>query len=165
MQYISSDSNIWFDFKSLRHLDWPFALDCVFCMSSDAIREELVSPPELKQQLFDLGLQSVDIDDNEFTMAFEYTQKYTQLSIYDGMALAIAKVRGFILLTGDGPLRKAAVEEAVEVHGTLWVFDQLLDNKKILLKEYIAVLTELRNNPQGRRLPQAEITKRLSRKS
>ncbi|MCD8365610.1 MAG: hypothetical protein LUC83_07350 [Clostridiales bacterium] len=51
----------------------------------------------------------------EFYLAEEYVARYTKPSLYDCIALAVAKTRGIILLTGDGPLRKAAAAEGVEV--------------------------------------------------
>ena len=44
-----------------------------------------------------------------------------KLSIYDRIALAIAKHRGITLLTGDGALRKAARAEGVHVLGTIGI--------------------------------------------
>jgi len=41
-------------------------------------------------------------------LAEEYGRKYKKLSIYDRIALTIAKNRHILLLTGDLNLRKAA---------------------------------------------------------
>ena len=50
---------------------------------------------------------------------------YPGLSLYDRLALAMAIVRRFVLLTGDGCLRNAAVKEGVTVIGTLGLLDRL----------------------------------------
>lgn len=57
----------------------------------------------------------------EFNLAEEYGTRYLKLSIYDRIALAIAKHRGITLLTGDGALRKAARAEGVHVLGTIGI--------------------------------------------
>jgi predicted nucleic acid-binding protein len=52
-----------------------------------------------------------------------------QLSIHDGFALALAEDNdGCILLTGDGTLRVLAASSGIEVHGVLWVIDQIYAN-------------------------------------
>lgn len=48
-----------------------------------------------------------------------------EISLYDAVALAIAKAREIRLLTGDRNLRKAAAEEGVEIIGTLVILDRL----------------------------------------
>ena len=94
--------------------------------------------------------------------ALNLQARYSSLSIYDAFALAIAKLRGWILLTGDMPLRKAATIEGVEHHGTIWIYDQLKTQEKIANAEYnnaIEKLIEAVKN--GRcRLPLAELKKR-----
>ena len=51
------------------------------------------------------------------------------LSIHDGFAFALAEGRpGCILLTDDGGLRRLAEENDIEVHGVLWVIDEIHAN-------------------------------------
>lgn len=84
-------------------------------MDKDAIEDELLSPTNLKNDLIYFGLKQIEIDINELLLAEEYGKKYRKLSRYDRIALAIAKNRKIILLTGDKRLRNAAKEELVEV--------------------------------------------------
>ena len=165
MQYISSDTNIWIDFNQIDRLSMPFRLECIYCMSADAIEEELLEPPEIREQLLRWGLRPIEIDETEFRLVYEWNAVYKKLSFYDLMALAIAKRRGFILLTGDGALRRAALQEGVEVHGTLWVLDRLIETQKITIEEYHAALIDIRDDDSGMiRLPREEIIKRIARK-
>lgn len=88
--------------------------------------------------------------------------KYSKPSLFDCVALAIAKSRGIILLTGDGPLRKAAKAEGVQVMGTIGVLDQLKLEKLIDRKEYIACLNGLLVHNGGKvRLPDKELRERI----
>lgn len=163
MQYISSDTNVWIDFEQINRLDWPFALEYTYCMSCDAITDELISPPHFGDRLTALGLRSIQITDAEYLLAMGFASKYRRLSLYDRFALAIAKNRRFILLSGDGALRKAATTEGVEVHGTLWIFDKLLETGKISKDEYHEAMIDLRDDLSGTiRLPREEICKRLN---
>ena len=162
MIYISSDTNVWIDFMVIDSLEIPFRLPYTYIMSEDAITDELISPPGLGSQLVSLGLEPVDITIDEFFLAEEYGGRYKKLSVYDRIALAIAKVRNIILLTGDGALRKAAKKESVTVIGTLGILDQLWNQKLISSEEYNMCLTKLRENNNGAvRLPEEEILLRI----
>lgn len=164
MQYISSDTNVWIDFLTIDLLDLPFRLPHVYCMSSDAIRDELLSPPSCRERLVSLGLKSLDLDDAELLLVIEYGRKYPQLSVYDRFALAIAQNRSFVLLSGDGHLRKAAVKERVTVRGTLWILDQLLSQSLATDTEYDTALQRLEAaNGTEVRLPSEEIRRRRNR--
>lgn len=162
MAYISSDTNIWIDFLQIGRLQLPFQLSHVYCMSADTMHEELTSPCELESSLCELGLQLLEINQTELEMVMDFGALYPKLSTYDRIALAIAKCRGYILLTGDKPLRTAAIAQQVEVHGTLWVVDELLHANCITQREYIAVLQSFLDDTSGKiRLPMAEIRRRI----
>lgn len=47
----------------------------------------------------------------------------------DCSVLFLALKLDAMLLSGDKPLRKAGNERRIEVHGTLWIFDQLVEKK------------------------------------
>ncbi len=93
MEYISSDTNVWLDFVAINRLEIPFKLPYTYIMNEDAIEDELLSPKALRENLVGLGLQAVDLSEEEFYLAEEYNGKYQRLSLYDCVALAIAKVR------------------------------------------------------------------------
>lgn len=162
MEYISSDTNIWIDFSTVNALELPFRLDCTYLMSSDALKDEWLNPRGRGSELVALGLKAVDISTEELYYAAEVRAKNPRLSVYDVFALAIAKFRGIVLLTGDGRLRKTAVAEGVTVHGTLWVFDELLCKGKITEEEYRGYMMELKKqNGNTVWLPEVEIYKRI----
>ena len=162
MQYISSDTSVWIDFSVIHHLPLPFRLPYTYIMSTDAIDDELLSPPGLGAQLKAYGLMPVEMTFEEFLLAQEYRGCYPRLSTYDCIALAIAKNRNIILLTGDGALRKAAAQNGVSVKGTLGIIDELWTDGLIDDKEYRDCLIQLKEHNHGViRLPDAEIEKRL----
>lgn len=162
MEYISSDTNVWLDFEVINRLALPFQLPYTYLMNQDVIEDELLSPPILKTTLINFGLVAVELTTEEFYLAEEYNIKYTKPSLYDCIALAIAKARGIILMSGDGPLRRAANQENVKVIGTIGVLDKLYDEKYIDEKEYRYCISELqKNNGKKVRLPEAELQKRM----
>ena len=159
MELISSDTNIWIDFECVNSLYVPFKLQYKYIISSDTFDAEVLSPAGLKARLLEFGLLPVTTSDDEDTLTDRF-KKHFDLSMYNRIALAIAKSRKIILLTGDGHLRKAALKENVEVHGSLWIADEALHNEKISSKTYKQLLEALSAHPRIR-LPKAEITKRL----
>lgn len=162
MEYISSDTNVWIDFAVIQKIDLPFRLPYTYIMSEDAITDELLSPPDLGGKLLKCGLKPVKISIEEFELAQTYGEKYIKLSIYDRIALAIAKKRGITLLTGDGALRKASKKENVRIIGTLGIIDCLLKEGLIDTEEYVTCLQTLKEqNGKAVRLPVDEIELRL----
>lgn len=164
MEYISSDTSVWIDFSIIGRIELPFRLPYTYIMNNDAIDDELMSPSDLGDKLKKNGLLSVELTFEEFSLADLFGQRYPRLSIYDRIALAIAKERRIILLTGDGALRKSALNEGVDVLGTLGILDQLFEGHYIGKDEYEECLHELeRYNGNKVRLPKIEIESRLHR--
>lgn len=109
MELLSSDTNIWIDFALTESLEEPFLLGekYTYLMSADALMDEVLSPPELGKRLLELGVKAVEINEEEYRLANDYVQKYRRLSVYDSIAMSIAKSRKIILLSGNGALRNA----------------------------------------------------------
>lgn len=162
MKFISSDTNIWIDFELIGQLEMPFRLPYRYLMNIDAVEDELLSPPNMGKRLVELGLEAVELSAEEFFLAEEYMTRFSKPSRYDCVALAIAKCRGIILMTGDGPLRKAVEKEGVTVIGTIGVLDQLYRNKYITENVYLDCLKRLKLYNGGKvRLPGKELDKRI----
>lgn len=143
MEYVSSDTNVWIDFLTIDRLNLPFLLPYVYIMYDESIENELLSPPNFQSRLLQCGLKGVDITEEEFLLAEQYGSRFAKLSIPDRIALSIAKRRNITLLTGDMALRKAAIEESVQLIGTIGILDQLFEGHFIEKCEYLYCLTEL----------------------
>lgn len=98
MEYISSDTNIWLDFAAIDRLALPFRLPYIYLMDIDAVEDELLNPPGIASELVEMGLQKTELTEEEFILAEEFAGKYTKPSLYDCIALAIAKVGGISVL-------------------------------------------------------------------
>lgn len=99
---------------------------------------------------------------NELLEIGNIFQRYgssTNLSYTDCSVWYYAKRNNYVLLTGDRKLRSASVYEGVEVHGIIYVLDQLLAEGVISYQSAIEKIQLLyATNP---RLPKEEIDKRL----
>ena len=69
MEYISSDTNVWLDFNAISKTDLPFRLPCTYLMYKEALRKEIVTPPDLLEDLQRLGLKGVNLTIDEFYYA------------------------------------------------------------------------------------------------
>ena len=164
MEYISSDTNVWIDYMAINRLELPFRLPLRYLMNKDAIDDELLSPLGMREELLRLGLQPTELTEEEFYYGLKMAEAHLKLSEYDCSALAIAKCRGLVLLTGDAALRKAALGEGVSVMGTIGLLDKLYDDKKISSEEYReCLLLFVKVNGREVRLPMAELHNRLDK--
>ena len=82
MQLISSDTSVWIDFSIVGYLYAPFLLNdhFTFLLSGDTIDAELLSPPQLRADLLNYGLQRTDLTDEEFNLALTYILNSSCLS-------------------------------------------------------------------------------------
>ncbi|MBQ6230774.1 MAG: PIN domain-containing protein [Eubacterium sp.] len=160
MKYISSDTNIWFDFLMIDQIELPFKLDYTYLIHHEVLDKEAIHPPGLTDKLIRLGLVKTEMDTEEFYDVFQLSERYNRISIYDAIALSIAKHRKIPVLTGDKALRKAAQHENVMVLGTLGLLDEAYYGEKISGKEYLSCLDGFLGHPE-RRLPVDEIQLRI----
>jgi len=79
--------------------------------------------------------------------------------VNDLLALVLARALEATLLTGDRHLRRVAAQEGVDVHGTLWVLDEMVRLEVITPPQATQALERML--AQARRLPRAECQRRL----
>lgn len=88
--------------------------------------------------------------------------QYSPLSFQDCACLFMAIKLNAMLLTGEKPLKRVAEEKySLEVHGTLYIFDELLEAELITFHMAHKKLSRLIAN--GTYLPSNECQKRLKR--
>ncbi len=56
MEFISSDTNIWIDFKVINRLTLPFLLPYNYIMYFESMTSELLNPEGFKEELEEAGL-------------------------------------------------------------------------------------------------------------
>jgi predicted nucleic acid-binding protein len=120
-----SDANIIIDMNVGGLLRLMFRLDATFAVPDVLFEEELrTGHPELPR----LGLKMLELREDTVRYAERLIEKYRSLgaSINDLLALALAWQEKCSLLTGDHRLRTVGQTEGVDVHGTLWLIEQML---------------------------------------
>jgi len=155
-----SDTSVLIDLDRAGLLEAVFALPHEFAVPDVLYDREMRG--EWGERLLALGLQVVEVSSEGVGNALRYRQIRASLSVADSFALALAKERTWLLLTGDGPLRDLADGENVECHGLLWLLDMLEEagasDAQVLHDGLAAVAAHPRC-----RLPRREITIRLER--
>lgn len=81
------------------------------------------------------------------------------ISIPDCSVMLLAQKMNGVLLTGDANLRFCAERIGIQVHGTLWIFDQLVAASLLAPPEAADRLERLLES--GRRLPESIVRHRL----
>lgn len=115
-----------------------------------------------KKGLLRAGLKVVDIPGPGVLRAREIIIENPYLSIHDGFAFVLAESHtGCILLTGDGRLRALAAKSSIDVHGVLWVVDQIHKNGGTAATCHRALVT-LSGDPAVR-LPPRELAAAIKR--
>lgn len=162
MEFISSDTNVWVDFRVISRIELPFRLPYTYIMYTESITSELLTPVGFREELTAAGLVGVDLTIEEFFLAESWGRIYPRLSVQDRIALAIAKERRIILLTGDMALRKAAVKEGVKIMGTLGIFRPVVSGRLYFGQRIQGVPSGIAAAQRREvRLPRAELKRRL----
>jgi len=159
LRVLVSDTSVLIDLERGGLLETAFALGWELAVP------DLLYDRELKEtngaKLRGLGLRIEELPPEAVVSALGYQRRTRAISIADAFALALAKHQGWALLSGDGPLRALAGEEAVACHGVLWTLDRMLENAAAAPQALHDGLTTLSTHPRCR-LPAKEVKMRLA---
>lgn len=159
MRLVVTDANIIIDLAAGGLLEEMFRLPAwEFCVPDTLYVEELA---EHYGVLPGLGLKVLTQPPEAVDYVSQLRLRYRGPSINDLFALALAKNLGCVLLSGDGPLRTAANAEGVELHGTLWLVEALLNGRVISVERVAAAYEAMRLD--GSRLPWEEAQDQVRR--
>ncbi len=109
-------------------LHWGALLDCITFLEIPIVLLDVIEHEITKQDVSDFhnsGMIPDSATSEEVSEVVELRSKYPGASTPDLITLIVCRKRGWVLLTGDGLLRKAAQNENVQFHGILWFLDQL----------------------------------------
>lgn len=164
VQVVISDSSCLIDLRKASLLDVFLRLPYELLIPNTLFEEELLKfSAAQKKALLRGGLKVVDLPGERVLRAREIARELPHLSVHDGFACALAESRpGCILLTGDGLLRAFARRQRIEVHGVLWVIDELHVHKVSTAGTLHTALQVLAGDPTVR-LPPQELTAYLKR--
>lgn len=168
MRVAVKDANIFIDLESMGILDLWFQLKYTTMTSSFVV-------VELEAGGHANALASINAGQvQEAVIAAEEMERFDAmfqacqprgLSLADVSVLFLALREDAILLTGDKPMRQEANVRTVEVHGTLWILDQLISAGLLappLAAQRLEALIQ-RTGREQRFLPKSECLSRISR--
>jgi len=166
LRIVVSDASCLIDLRKTRLLEVFLRLPYEWLIPDTLFEEELLKfSPAQKRSLLRGGLKPVELPGEGVERARQIAKQFPHLSIHDGFAFALAESRpGCVLLTGDGPLRAFARRRKIEVHGVLWVVDELHAHKRSTAAVLHTALEALAKDPTVR-LPPHELTAYLKRYS
>lgn len=126
MRVIVSDSSCVIDLRKGGLLERFLELPFEFVIPDVLLENELLSLSSADRSLLRRQMEVASVDGSGVDRAEEFLAAAPALSVFDAFALVVAEDRAdSILLTGDRRLRMLAEVQRVEVHGVLWVVEQL----------------------------------------
>ncbi len=142
MRIIVSDSSCLIDLRKASLLEAFINLPDEIMIPDTLFEDELLSFSEAeKSSLLENGLNVTTLPGDGVLRAQEIASKFSTLSIHDCFAFSLAERNpGCILLTGDRSLRKIATNHEINVHGVLWVIDEINSSETATIPELIAAL-------------------------
>lgn len=153
MLLLISDSCVLIDIEEGYLTSSLFSLPYQFAVPDTLFAEELSGQ---HGDLLKLGLITKTLRGELIGEAYNLRQQYNKPSLNDLLALILAADEHAILLTGDKALRQVASKYNVEVHGTIWLVEQMIIEK--LITAEVAKIAFSRMKQSGSRLPWKEVT-------
>lgn len=164
MKILVNDTNIFIDLHSVGLLEemcrLPYEIHTV-----DFVVAEIVDADQ--RRIFDelVAQGGIFIDgftaDEVIEIVEEHSSVSGNLSIPDCSVCYFARKHNVPMLTGDRRLRRYAEEQSIEVHGILFIFDELVRHDIISTSMAADRLEEL--FAINARLPKTEIRNRINR--
>ncbi|GHF01451.1 hypothetical protein GCM10016455_23000 [Aliiroseovarius zhejiangensis] len=164
MRIVISDTSCLIDLRKGGLLSGLLALPYQFAIPLPLFEDELLDMSgREKQMLIDSGLEVWDLSGEQVKRSGDVQRGNRALTINDCFAfIAAADTSDAILLTGDGPLRRFASAQAVEVHGVLWAVDEMHAASVMPPQVLYRALVIFEEDPTVW-LPVAEHTRRLQK--
>ena len=153
------DTSIWIDLSNAGLVDSFFMLPYTIIVTDFVHSKEYIrfGWRVLEQK----GLRFQGLDPQEVAGLYALSQKRRKISLVDlAMFIVARKVQG-ILLTGDNDLRQLALQE-LEVHGFLWVMDEMVSLTILEPTDAIALLQSILKLPTTR-LPKSKCEKTIKK--
>lgn len=158
MAILVGDANVFIDVTVSSLSESMFRLEDTIATADVLYQEELQQHhPELPG----LGLQINRLSSRGVDEVQRLRTHYKKPSSNDLFALALAKTNEWTLLSGDRDLRDAAVAEGVEVHGSIWLVERMVNSGVISIERAEDAFRLMREN--NRRLPWDEVDRLILR--
>lgn len=159
MKIIITDTNVFFDIINIQSLPEFFALDFEIC-TIDLVIKEILESEQREQIDFFIRARKLSVfqlSEQEIDEIVAFQPKRFFKGITDKAVLWKAMKLKCALLTGDKKLRNEAVDQNIEVYGSIWVVKMLVKYKIIAIQKGIQFLEKL--NTINDSLPHEDIDK------
>ncbi len=162
MRTIVIDSSCLIDMKKGKLLLSMLKLPYNFQIPEILFKDELLSISSAeKKSLKKHGLEVVNLPGKFVLRAHKHFKQNPKLSLKDCFALVLAEqISDSILLTGDANLRHTASDVRTEVHGVLWIIDEMRNHKIVNISVLYRALSIFKSDEMVF-LPEKEIEIRL----
>jgi len=145
MKLLLHDANVLIDLLTVDILDKTFQLPYVMETTDFVVRE--ITPPDQRaavRKIIDAGKLIVCSAPPGLVLDIvRLNHELPSLSIADCSVICHALVTGAVVLSGDRLVRKTAKARSLKVCGTLWIFQQLVEQNLLKSCEAANKLTEL----------------------
>lgn len=157
---VISDANVLIDMECGELLAPMFRLEYRFAVPDVLFEGEL---REHHPELAGMGLRKMELTSEsvKYVETLAADPRAKGVGRYDLFALALARQKDCQLLTGDSLLRLLAEAEGRDVHGTLWLIEELIRAGRIRILRARRAYDAMR--AAGRRLPWAEVERQLEK--
>lgn len=159
MRIIVSDSSCLIDLRKASLLGPFLRLPYEIVIPDTLFHDELLKFTEAERTLLITGgLQIRELPGKGVERAQDLERGFPSLSIHDCFAFALAEhLADSILLSGDGKLRSVAKQHSIEVHGILWVIEEMYKEATATVEPLVTALELFDENPAIYRLPRREL--------
>ena len=142
MRIIVSDTSCLIDLRKAALLEAFMGLPYEITIPDTLFEEELLNFSKTeKTLLLEGGMNIIELPGEGVLRAQEIESGFPALSIHDCFAFTLAERNpDCILLTGDSKLKIIAVNHEIEVHGVLWVIDEIKNHGTESIHKLIAAL-------------------------
>lgn len=163
MKVAISDANILIDLFNIDLLETFVKLNLEI-NTTDFVMKEVDKIPEQKAKIAPLvisgELKVNNFSSEELLKVIQKNQTNSGVSIEDCSVWYWAEQNKAIILTGDRRLRTAASNSGIEVHGSLWVLDEFVNQQILNKQQACKAIKDLISS--NNRLPKKECDKRLN---
>ena len=163
VKLIITDTNIFFDIISIGALPEFFTLN-YFISTTDFVVNEILESEQKEQIEFFIKarkLNVINLSAEEITEVRNFVTKRVFKGITDKTVLWKSYQLKCPLLTGDKKLRNEAEDLKIEVHGSLWVVNELIEKEIFTRTKGVELLKKLKFINSS--LPHDEIDKLIKR--
>lgn len=149
-------TNIWFDLKNGGDLYEIFKLPYSIA-APDFIQHEIRNIST--EELISSGFKLHSLNERLMLELYQLYSENRRSSVIDLAAFIAARELRGILLSGDNHLRKFAISRHVQIHGVLWLLDEMVRYEILSKIKAASALEDMVS--RGARLPVADCVTRI----